>query len=202
MARRKSQKVQRPTLDEVKAQPGKYVVAMLEGAVGPLGVEAIAPLYAPPNIKLPHLLLQAYVPCQIDEMWLEDGRFRRLYNERDYIKVWRSDDLPPEPPSADLPTEIEARMSPLVKHNAYRIATNPFASDSKHPSYMMIWAKNEDASSERSVLNWELKVIRPFLQAVKIYESRFGNRPEVIKECDKRLTQIAEKTSVDAQLLL
>ena len=197
---RKSKKAKRLTLDDVKAQTGKYLVATLEGAVGPMSVEAIAPLYSPPDIKLPHLLLQANVVSQIDAIWLDDGRFRRLYDQHEYIKVWRTDDLPVEPKLYELPPEIEARLSSISKNNAYRIATSPFVNDPKHPSHIMIWTRNEGAAGERATLEWELKIIRPFLQAVKIYELRFGNRPEVLKEVDTRLKMIAEKTSVEAQL--
>ena len=199
---RKSKKATRPTLEEVKAQTGKYLVATLIGAVGPLSVEAIAPMYAAPNIKLPHLLLQAGVTVEIDPIWLDDGRFKRLYERFDYIKVWRTDELPIEPQLFDLPGELEARLTPLTRNNAYRIATNPFVNDPKHPSWIMIWTKNEGTASTRATLEWELKTIRPFLQAVKIYEQRFGNRPEVIQEVDKRLREIAEKTSVEAQMAL
>ena len=197
---RKSKKAKRLTLDDVKAQIGKYLVATLEGAVGPMSVEAIAPLYSPANIKLPHLLLQANVVSIIDDIWLDDGRFRRLYDQYEYIKVWRTDELPVEPKLYELPSEIEARLSSISKNNAYRIATSPFVNDPKHPSYIMIWTRNEGAAGERATLEWELKIIRPFLQAVKIYEQRFNNRPEVLKEVDTRLKMIAEKTSVEAQL--
>ena len=197
---RKSKKAKRLTLDDVKAQTGKYLVATLEGAVGPMSVEAIAPLYSPANIKLPHLLLQANVVSIMDDIWLDDGRFRRLYDQHEYIKVWRTDELPMEPKLYELPTEIEARLSSISKNNAYRIATSPFVNDPKHPSHIMIWTRNEGAAGERATLEWELKIIRPFLQAVKIYEQRFNNRPEVLKEVDTRLKMIAEKTSVEAQL--
>jgi len=197
---RKSKKAKRLTLDDVKAQIGKYLVATLEGAVGPMSVEAIAPLYSPANIKLPHLLLQANVVSIIDDIWLDDGRFRRLYDQYEYIKVWRTDELPVEPKLYELPSEIEARLSSISKNNAYRIATSPFVNDPKHPSHIMIWTRNEGAAGERATLEWELKIIRPFLQAIKVYEQRFGNRPEVLKEVDTRLKMIAEKTSVEAQL--
>ena len=197
---RKSKKVKRTTLDEVKTQTGQYLVATLEGAVGPMSVEAIAPLYSPANIKLPHLLLQANVVSIIDDIWLDDGRFRRLYDQYEYIKVWRTDELPVEPKLYELPSEIEARLSSISKNNAYRIATSPFVNDPKHPSHIMIWTRNEGAAGERATLEWELKIIRPFLQAIKVYEQRFGNRPEVLKEVDTRLKMIAEKTSVEAQL--
>ena len=197
---RKSKKAKRLTLDDVKAQIGKYLVATLEGAVGPMSVEAIAPLYSPANIKLPHLLLQANVVSIIDDIWLDDGRFRRLYDQYEYIKVWRTDELPVEPKLYELPSEIEARLSSISKNNAYRIASSPFVNDPKHPSHIMIWTRNEGAAGERATLEWELKIIRPFLQAIKVYEQRFGNRPEVLKEVDTRLKMIAEKTSVEAQL--
>jgi len=197
---RKSKKAKRLTLDDVKARIGKYLVATLEGAVGPMSVEAIAPLYSPANIKLPHLLLQANVVSIIDDIWLDDGRFRRLYDQYEYIKVWRTDELPVEPKLYELPSEIEARLSSISKNNAYRIATSPFVNDPKHPSHIMIWTRNEGAAGERATLEWELKIIRPFLQAIKVYEQRFGNRPEVLKEVDTRLKMIAEKTSVEAQL--
>jgi hypothetical protein len=197
MATRKVKKANRPTLDEVKAQPGKYVVAMLEGAVGPLGIAAPSPRTAM-DVRLDDIVIKPYIPLQIDEAWLDNGRFRRVYDKFDYLTVKRVDELPEPPALYNLPDQIVNSLSPLVRNNAYRIATNPF----DEASTKMIWADNFAAGNPRHVLEWELREMRPFLQAVKIYEERFGRRKEVLKEVEKRLKQIAEKTSVEAQYAL
>jgi hypothetical protein len=201
MAIRKSKKVNRPTLDEIKGQSGKYVIAMLEGAVGPVSVQAPQPRTAM-DVKLKDLIIEAYIPVHVDEAWLDDPTFRRIYNKLGYIKVWRDDEMPEPPQSYTLPRQLEEALSPLVKNNAYRIATNPFESHKDHPSYKMIWAENFAAGNPRHVLEWELREMRPFLMAVKVYEERFGKRRAVLSEVDKRLKQITEKTSVEAQFAL
>lgn len=188
-------KVVRPTLDEVKAQSGRYVVATVVGPVGPISMKAPRPRTRN-DVELPDLILPPHIPVEIDEEWLDNGTFRKMYERFDCIRVGRVDLVPEKPDIYSLPPNIESQLSAQLRNRALSVATNPYT----EPMRMLIHAQNNSVMpGGRDLLEWELTEMRPFLQAVREYETRLGNRPEVLRDVKKRLDTIHEKTSIEAQ---
>ena len=132
--------------------------------------------------------------------WLDDGRFRRLYERDTSVKVWKTDELPEKSRLMALPQELEnallaTRAGPLLKHNAFQVAMSPYGKASK----MMINAVNDVLLNARQTLQWELEEVRPFLLAIQHYEKRLQNRHEVLRDVEKRLSEIVQKTTIQAQ---
>ena len=109
MASRKGNKETLPTLEEVKAQAGKYLYVTYEGTEGGgWSISAPRPRFAGDVAE--ELMIVPFEPKQIGTEWLDDPRFIALYEKVKGIKVWRSDVLP-QKIDLTLPEELETRVS-------------------------------------------------------------------------------------------
>ena len=173
----------RPTLEEVKAQTGRNLFVTYEGTEGGgWGIAALRPRFVG---DIPEeLQVTPWVPKMIAEEWLDDVRFRDLYGRVKGIKVWKTDEFPRKP-DLTLPDDLERNVGEDRRRMAHLIATSAYDDAMKD----MISIKQRDLS-ESDALRWENEQLYPFLECVLFYEQRLLNRPEVVKDIEKRLKEI------------
>jgi len=179
---RKRTKPVKPSLDEVKEQPGSFVIATIDGVAGPHSIQAPRRRRLA-DVELQDLVILPYEPQVIDPEWLDVPLFRQAYTNFTEIKVYKADELPQKPKLYDLPPEIERSLTSFLRNKAYEVATASFGEVSKK----LIWARNDTLVTQRAISDWETTELLPFLKAIQVYENRFGKRKEVLDEVAKRL---------------
>lgn len=216
MARRKKVAPQaaRPSLDEIRAKPGKYLIATYRG------YESGGILISPPDayeMGLPQgyvpkdLMIEPWQWTPIPMFWLDDGRFAQLYQSTPGLIIDKVDRVPDRQDLLALPPDL-ARRDKLTRERvqkAYWIATQPYVPKAnmgdpkeayKKATYDLIHMNSMettlDSPEQVSFLQEELA---PILEAALVFEERLGNRPEVINDIDKRLREIGDKRAYKRQ---
>ena len=194
---------ERPTWEAIKAKQGKYVIASYRGYdIG--GVSIPAPdayeLGLPVGYVPKELVIEPWVWKVIQAYWLEDGRFAALYERIPGLCIDRVDTLPPtQVDLAELPSDLTKKLTEDRKQKAFWIATQPYypnarTGDPKRATADLIQMRDmettDDSPQQISFLQDELA---PLLQAALIFEERLGNRPEVVRDIQKRLEDIGGK---------
>ena len=192
----------RPSLDEVKAKTGKYVVITYRGyESGGISVSAPDPyeMGLPVGYTPKDLLIEPWVWRVIPSYWLDDGRFAAIYQKDRGIYVDKVDVIPENEDLTTLPNDLEKKLTRERKQKAWWIATQPYDPNARADSpsiathaviFMKLMETTDDSPEQVDFLQNELV---PILQAAKYYEERLGNRQEVIKDIDKRLDEISGK---------
>lgn len=176
----------RPTLDEVKQQSGRNLFVTYEGTEGgAFGIPALRPRFAG---DIPEELnIELWTPKMIADEWLDDVRFRAIYEQHLGIKVWKTDQFP-KPPDLSLPDDLERDVTESAKQLARIVATTEYNEQMQD----IIGMESHDVPISEAV-KWETEKLYPFLEVVRLYEERMLNRPEVIRAVDKRLNDIDAK---------
>lgn len=192
MARKKQQvKTNKPTLEEVKAQEGRYFLVSYEGYDrGAYGIPAPEPRFAGDMPK--DLMIVAWQPQIMPEYWLDDGRFVALYETVPGIVVRKANMPPSNKDQFELPRELEEVLTPYRKQMAMQIATT----DLTEPIKNLIAVEDKEVGERAKVEDLKYG-IKPFLQAAAIYEKRMGNRPQVMKMLQDRITAIDKMQAFD-----
>lgn len=211
MARRKGipqviVKDTRPTLEEVKAKPGKYVIASYRGyEFGWVSIPApdAYELGLPAGYTPKELLINPWEWKPIPDFWLNEINFARMYTKIPGLVVDKVDVLPNRDDNIQaLPPELEKVLSPDHKQKAWWIATQPYfdgkseagADDPRRGSYALIHMKDMDQPDDSpQQVEFLQDTLAPILQAAQVYEERLGNRPEVMKALEDRLDEISGK---------
>lgn len=210
MARRKKSDVQdtRPSLDEIKAKPGKYLVASYRGYESggisispPDSYEAGLPQgYVPKD-----LLIEAWQWTVIPAFWLDDGRFAQIYQSTPGLIIDKVDRIPDRLDLMALPADLLAREK-LTRERiqkAFWIATQPYMPKANmgdpHEAYlratydvihMNSMETTKDSPEQVAFLQEDLA---PMLEAAIVFEERLGNRQDLIRDIEKRLEEIGAK---------
>jgi hypothetical protein len=192
MATRKGTKAVRPTLDEVKAQPGKYLYVTYEGTEGGgWGLPARRPRFAGDIVE--ELFIVPFEAKQIGDEWLDDPKFLALYEQIEGIRVWRTDAMPTKI-DLTLPDELESVVSKYRQGMALIIALSPYDDHFKD----VIAVRSEDVTESEAV-RYDHSDVLPFLKTIQFYERRLLNRPEVMRAIEKRLGEIiSEKPRIES----
>lgn len=186
MASKKGKQVVRPTIEEVKAQTGKYLYVTYEGFEGGgWGLPAPRPRFAGDYVE--ELMIAPFKIKQIGDEWLDDPRFIALYEKVEGIKVWRSDVFPKEV-DLTLPHELEERVNKYRQGVALIIAMSPFDEHFRD----VIEVRSMDIT-ESQAIEYDHTDVLPFLKTIQFYESKLLNRPEVMRAIEKRLREIIEE---------
>jgi hypothetical protein len=195
MASRKGKKVvdARPSLSEVRAQPGKYVFITYEGTEGGgWGLPAPRPRFVGDVTE--SLIIMPFEPKQIGEEWLDDPHFVILYEKIKGIKIWRSDVFP-ERVDLTLPDELEARVSKYRQAVAMTLVMGEYDEHFKD----VIQVRSMDIP-ESDAVRFDHSDVLPFLKVIQFYESRLLKRPEVLEDIKKRLRVIiASKAPLESE---
>lgn len=192
MARKKQQvKTNKPTLEEVKAQEGRYFLVSYEGYErGAYSIPAPEPRFAGDMPR--DLMIVAWQPVIMPDYWLDDGRFVALYETVPGIVVRKSNMPPSSKDQFELPRELEEVLTPYRKQMAMQIATT----DLTEPIKNLIMVEDKEAGERTKVEDLKYG-IKPFLQAAAIYEKRMGNRPQVMKMLQDRIVAIDKMQAFD-----
>ena len=192
MARKKQQvKLNKPTLEEVKAQEGRYFLVSYEGYDrGAYGIPAPEPRFAGDMPK--DLMIVAWQPAIMPDYWLDDGRFVALYETVPGIVVRKSNTPPSSKDPFELPRELEEVLTPYRKQMAMQIATT----DITEPIKNLIMVEDKEVGERAKVEDLKYG-IKPFLQAAAIYEKRMGNRQTVLKMLQDRIAAIDKMQAFD-----
>lgn len=192
MARKKQQvKMNKPTLEEVKAQEGRYFLVSYEGYErGAYSIPAPEPRFAGDMPR--DLMIVAWQPVIMPDYWLDDGRFVALYETVPGIVVRKSNMPPSSKDQFELPRELEEVLTPYRKQMAMQIATT----DLTEPIKNLIMVEDKEAGERTKVEDLKYG-IKPFLQAAAIYEKRMGNRPQVMKMLQDRIVAIDKMQAFD-----
>lgn len=184
----KAKKVVKPTLAEVKGTQGLYLFVDYEG-VDQGGFSLKAPRARFAGDLVEEMTIKPFDPQQITDEWLDDPRFKELYERTPGIKVWKSDTLPQRPDMV-LPEELSKRLNNVQQEMARMVALSPYNEAMKE----VIQAQDR-MGSEEQVIRSNHAVILPFLKAIEFYEKRYMNRPEVLSDIRRRLKSILEQKS-------
>ena len=192
MARKKQQvKSNKPTLEEVKAQEGRYFLVSYEGYErGAYSIPAPEPRFAGDMPR--DLMIVAWQPVIMPDYWLDDGRFVALYETVPGIVVRKSNMPPSNKDQFELPRELEEVLTPYRKQMAMQIATT----DLTEPIKNLITVEDKEVGERAKVEDLKYG-IKPFLQAAAIYEKRMGNRPQVMKMLQDRIVAIDKMQAFD-----
>ena len=192
MARKKQQvKTNKPTLEEVKAQEGRYFLVSYEGYErGAYSIPAPEPRFAGDMPR--DLMIVAWQPVIMPDYWLDDGRFVALYETVPGIVVRKSNMPPSNKDQFELPRELEEVLTPYRKQMAMQIATT----DLTEPIKNLITVEDKEVGERAKVEDLKYG-IKPFLQAAAIYEKRMGNRPQVMKMLQDRIVAIDKMQAFD-----
>jgi len=192
MARKKQQvKTNKPTLEEVKAQEGRYFLVSYEGYErGAYSIPAPEPRFAGDMPR--DLMIVAWQPVIMPDYWLDDGRFVALYETVPGIVVRKSNMPPSSKDQFELPRELEEVLTPYRKQMAMQIATT----DLTEPIKNLITVEDKEVGERAKVEDLKYG-IKPFLQAAAIYEKRMGNRPQVMKMLQDRIVAIDKMQAFD-----
>lgn len=176
----------RPSLDEVKQQSGRNLFVTYEGTGGgAFGIPALRPRFSG---DIPEeLQIELWNPKMIAEDWLDDVRFRAIYEQTPGIKVWKTDQFP-KPPDLTLPDDLEREVSESAKQLARIVATTDYNEQMKD----IILMESHDVPILEAV-KWETEKLYPFLEVVRLYEEKMLNRKEVLNAVDRRLNDIDAK---------
>lgn len=192
MARKKQQdKMNKPTLEEVKAQAGRYFLVSYEGYErGAYSIPAPEPRFAGDMPR--DLMIVAWQPTIMPDYWMDDGRFVALYETVPGIVVRKSNTPPSNKDQFELPRELEEVLTPYRKQMAMQIATTNLT----EPIQNLIMVEDKEAGERTKVEDLKYG-IKPFLQAAAIYEKRMGNRPQVMKMLQDRIVAIDKMQAFD-----
>jgi len=192
MARKKQQvKTNKPTLEEVKAQEGRYFLVSYEGYErGAYSIPAPEPRFAGDMPR--DLMIVAWQPVIMPDYWLDDGRFVALYETVPGVVVRKSNMPPSNKDQFELPRELEEVLTPYRKQMAMQIATT----DLTEPIKNLITVEDKEVGERAKVEDLKYG-IKPFLQAAAIYEKRMGNRPQVMKMLQDRIVAIDKMQAFD-----
>lgn len=195
----------RPSLDDLKAKQGRYVIASYrgyeQGDVCLPAPDAYA-LGLPGGYQPKELVIRPWLWEVIPDYWLNDTNFQKAYDRTPGMCVDKTDLVPQSQNLQELPPELERVLSADHKQKAWWIATQPYfdnkseagADDPRRGSYALIHMKNMDQSDDSpQQVEFLQEVLAPLLQAAQIYEERLGARPEVLKALEKRLDDIGGK---------
>jgi hypothetical protein len=188
MANKKGKQVDpRPSIEEIKAQTGKYLYVTYRGFEGGgWGLPAPRPRFAGDFVE--ELMIVPFEIKQIGDEWLDDPRFVALYEKISGMQVWRSD-VQPEKTDLTLPDELESRVNKYRQGVALIMAMSPFDDRFKD----VIGVRSLEVP-ESDAIAYDHTDVLPFLKTIQFFEKRLMNRPEVMRAIEKRLREIiAEK---------
>lgn len=198
MASRKKAEV-RPTLEEVKAKPGRYVVASYRGyEIGAVSIPApdAYEMGLPQGYVPKDLTIVAWEWRVIPNYWLDDGRLASLYQRYTDLVIDRVDTIPSNENLQELPADIDAKLPKDRKQKAWWVATQPYmpevrTGDPRRASADLIQVHNMDTTDDSpEQVAFLQEEIAPLLQAIKIFEQKLGNRKNLIADIDARLDEI------------
>lgn len=182
------EKQKRLSLEEVKAQTGRYLFVNYQGvSKGGFSLPAPRPRFAGDVVQ--ELMILPFDPQMIGDEWLDEPRFIRLFNSVPEIVVWKSDDIP-VPIDTTVPEELNRTLNDAQKAYARLIALSPYDDRMKD-----VLEAQDREHSEEEVIRSNRRVILPFLKLVQFYELRWMQRPEVLAALDKRIRTILSETS-------
>lgn len=192
MATTKGKKVKeaadtRPTLEEIKSQPGRNLFVTYEGTEGGgWSIPALRPRF--PGDIPEELMIVPWEPKLIAEDWLDDIRFREIYMKFKGVKVFRSD-VYPKKPDLKLPDDLDRSVNPSRKQMAQMLAMSEYG----EPQRDVVNMKFIDVSP-LELAKWENDDLYPFLEVFKFYEERLLNRKEVLRDINARMAEIDKST--------
>ena len=213
MARRKKA-VARPTLDQIKTQEGKYIVALLGlppiggKAVGVVGTTKPLPDGAPQNAVRTSVMFNLFEPQIVKEDWLDDVDFQRLYDEVVALQIFKSDTIPGKIDKS-FPPNLEPILSKTNKETIFRLCMTPYWNYDDNESIggkaeinaLIAMDRQSEGIGERvtqkEVRNFRVKVLIPFLTGWREMEKRFQNRKVVIDKINARLQEIERERVQD-----
>jgi hypothetical protein len=202
MATKKTGKVARPTLEEIKARPGKYVVVSYRGyESGGFSIPApdVYDMGLPAGYTPRDILIRPWEWDTIPLYWLDDSRFAGLYEKIPEIVVEKTNTPPVNEDLYILPDELEKILKPEYKRKAFWVATQPYLPDLKtgnpqRATADFIQMKDMETTDDSpQQLDFLTNTVVPILEAVLIYEERLGNRPDLIADVEARLEDIGTK---------
>ncbi len=187
MATKKGKKVDpRPTIEEIKAQTGKYLYVTYRGFEGGgWGLPAPRPRFAGDYVE--ELMIVPFEIRQIGSEWLDDPRFVALYEKIVGIQVWHSDVLP-DKVDLTLPDELESRVNKYRQGVALIMAMSEFDEHFRD----VIGVRSMDVGESEAVAYDHTDVL-PFLKTIQFYEKRLLNRPQVMRAIEERLKEIIQE---------
>ena len=213
MARRKKAS-QRPTLEEIKAQEGKYVVALLgfpiegEKVIGMAGTTKDLVDGAPADAIRSSVLLSLFDPKIVNESWLDDVGFQRLYDKCSGLLVFRADDAP-DPIDKSFPDRLDTVLSDTNKQTILRLCFTPYWNYDENDTRggraeidaVIAMDRQTEGIGERvtqaDIRDFRVKVLIPFLTGWREMEKRFQNRKPIIDKINARLRAIEAERQQD-----
>lgn len=192
----------RPSLEEVKAKAGRYVIASYrgyeQGDVCLPAPDAYA-LGLPGGYQPKEIVIRPWLWEIIPDYWLNDTNFQRIYAQTPGMCVDKVDTVPQYQDLQRLESDLDKRLSPDHKQKAWWIATQPYepnvkSDDPKIGSHALIQMKDMDwPDNSPQQTEFLQETLAPILEAAREYEERLGARPEVLKALQKRLDEIGGK---------
>lgn len=190
---------ERPTLEAIKAMPGKFITGQLRG-YSPL---SIAPPETSPIERAikPLTLFPFEPPVVIDPRWLDFAPFEQVYNQNPEIVVTRTDEYPTTEDKRRLPDELERIISPRRKALVWELSLTPYEGEGRKQIDGIINVEDHGDGlggpipSQSEQMRFLRSDLWPVLQAFSIYEQRNGNRAEVLKKIDHRIEQIRQRVA-------
>ena len=202
MATKKTGKVARPTIDELRSKPGKYLVIRYAG-YNSGGISIPAPdsydMGLPAGYVPKDLMIRPWLWDSVPMFWLDDSRFAETYQRVPEIAVDRTDTPPTNENLATLPKELEDKLKPEYKQKAFWVATEPYLPDLKtgnpgRATADFIQMKDMETTDDSPMqLDFLTNTVVPILEAVLVYEECLGNRPDLIRDVEARLEDIGTK---------
>ena len=201
MATKKTGKVVRSTLEEVKAKSGKYLVVRYAGyESGGISISAPDPydMGLPAGYVPKDLLIRPWEWDTIPMYWLDDSRLAGLYEKMPEIQVDRTNTPPINEDLHVLPKELEG-LKPEYRQKAFWVATQPYlpglkTGNPQRASADFVQMKDMETTDDSpQQLDFLTNTVVPILEAVLIYEERLGNRPDLISDVEARLEDIGTK---------
>ena len=176
----------RPTLAEIRQQPGNNLFVTYEG------VEHGTACLPPRELRFAgdvakDLVIKPWEYVLITEDWLSDVEFIKLYTQDKGIRVVKADERP-APRALKLPEEIAKDLTDAQQLAALNVAQSPYNEQMQD----VVQIENKDLppiAADR----WENEKVYPFLEAILFFEEKLLNRKTVVRDIKARLRKIDAK---------
>ena len=207
MARRKKAAATRPTLEEIKAQEGRFVIALLglpeEEDVKAIGTLGVALSWAlPPDAQGKErqaesaVTMKLFKPIKIDESWLDNYEFQKTYEKFPFLRVFRSDTVP-DPTDTELSARLEKVLTQNNKQTILLLCQTPYTGIHKKAMDAIIGMDLQSAGEPLNmgrVREFRQNTLLHFLTAWRELEKRFQNRKPIITKITERIDEIEHES--------